>query len=422
MPHAERAFQLAEHTSEQEALFIRGSYYSLKADHQSAIPYYEALLVKNPNHPWVINNLVRSYSQTGQVAKARGLERLRSSLRPNDPNSYRSQFPFCEADEDPSVEIKKAARAVELFQSSPYHTEYEIQLARARQAVIEAIYLWTLGRVTESVNELEKALGLLRPLDEDTAQAGFWRHQAAIGFLTMGQARRAPPEIRKSGISTVMSQTWEMWAAIHSGDRPAIRRLAASVQESDGPLNMTALALARAGLVDEASLALEKRKTAIARTPGLNDYWAGTVFASEGEIALQQGRLSDAVVKLTAAIDKLYPEHIETLTAPQALARAYRELGQVDEAIRVLEKATSGPRGCSLFTRASFWPHARYDLMELYRMRNRQREADVIRAELLKLLARADDDFPLKVRLLESASRPVESVRPRGARGLAAGL
>lgn len=133
------------------------------------------------------------------------------------------------------------------------------------------------------------------------------------------------------------------------------------------------------------------------------------MLAVEGEIAFRKGCLEEAIPSLISEERAMFPDQGENLLVSQTLARAYMELGRIDEAITVLERATSAPRGCGSFGRTVFWPHARYDLMELYRMRDQHREADAIRAELLKLLARADDDFPLKVRLLESGSRPIES-------------
>jgi len=128
------------------------------------------------------------------------------------------------------------------------------------------------------------------------------------------------------------------------------------------------------------------------------------MMAAEGELALQRGKLNEAAGMLETAMKTMNARFPEYLLAAQSLARVYDRQGKTDEAIAALQDATKEARACGGFLRAAFWPHLRFDLMELYRKTGRHNEAEVIRQELIRLVSLSDDEFVLKAKL--SGTRP----------------
>ena len=122
----------------------------------------------------------------------------------------------------------------------------------------------------------------------------------------------------------------------------------------------------------------------------------------EGKVALAEGRVDDAVTSLTL----LTQERVPGMFRPMGtLAEAWTTKGNLTEAIRVLEDA-SRQRTASVsnsFDGAHEWLRIRARLAELYRQTDRAADARIIEQELLNLLAAADDDHPLKRRLIANA-------------------
>ena len=60
LPVAQRAFELADTTTEWESHWIKGSYYTLSGAYDKAVPEYEALLILRPDHYWGNWNLTQA--------------------------------------------------------------------------------------------------------------------------------------------------------------------------------------------------------------------------------------------------------------------------------------------------------------------------------------------------------------------------
>ena len=83
LAHAERAWELADTTSERERYFIQGSYYELLGDGEKAAASYEALLRVYPDHYWAAGNLAALYAGLNRFEESVPYVLRRAEMRPN---------------------------------------------------------------------------------------------------------------------------------------------------------------------------------------------------------------------------------------------------------------------------------------------------------------------------------------------------
>jgi DNA-binding winged helix-turn-helix (wHTH) protein len=401
LPFAERALALADRASEEEALFIRASYHSLKREHTQAIPVYEVLLKRFPNHPWGVYNLAFEYGRTGKWAKASETYLTLPRVRPNDARAYSRavHVSLCAPHEDMDRVKDYAQKAAVLAETSG--GESLARAATAERAYMQALVHWHNGEIPEAKAALDLAAQKelqARPLSE----RDLLPLRIAMGYLTLGQARRSADLFRsiEANLNPRYQVSWGPWPAIFSGDRGAMERLSAGrANQSPHPLAM--FALLRAGKHQGAAQLLARMR-AMAVKAGADglDMAPLAIAAAEAELAAQRGDLAGALKILAPVFPSLIEAGIaEDLLGAQTLARAYEAKGQTAKAIEVLEGATATPRVCRGFWRAVFWPHARFDLIELYRKSGRQKEAEAVRQDLEQLMMFADEEFVLKKKL-----------------------
>lgn len=387
LPLADRALALVNPTSEQEALFIRGSWHLLRHEYAASVPFHEALLQRFPQHPWAVGNLMNAYSRTGQRNKALQLVRRLPEIRPQDARSYQeiASWTVCAEDGAPSQLREAADRYLELsVQSDGEHRSGVLRTHLAWHAVAA----WMEGDLTAAKHHLDEAALWI----EREPPGGGGRFLVLAGYLALGKRKEAE-SLAPAGRRLYFRDNWALWPALFAGDHEAATRIAQEMAEAR-PHPMTAIALLRAG---ETSLAAKLLQRQVRSHPST---LPAAIEAAEGELALRQGRVDDAIRTLEAALTDLSSILVaEDILAAQALAEAYRRKGQPEKAIRALERVTERPRACGGFYRAAFWLHARADLMELYRQHGRLQEAEAIRQDLTTLVALADDDFVLKKRL-----------------------
>jgi hypothetical protein len=188
------------------------------------------------------------------------------------------------------------------------------------------------------------------------------------------------------------------------------RELTLSLQGPDPAFPVTADTISdliRSDLLDRA-----RRVVAVAKE-GRSEQ-AYDLLEIDGHLALAEGRIDEAAQVLESLKDPSFPpgSPATTLTRPNAalrlagaLAIHWKTQGDLQAAITVLENTTRDQQrwkatilddgGLALV----YWIHARDELSELYRRTNRIEESEAIDAELLKLLAVADDDHPVLVRI-----------------------
>ena len=88
LPHIERAVELAEESTEQDRLFIEGSYFYLTEQWEKAAAKNQALLDLNPAHFYAGNNFRGAYRELGRPLPVYTYLRA-ADVRPNDVRRQR---------------------------------------------------------------------------------------------------------------------------------------------------------------------------------------------------------------------------------------------------------------------------------------------------------------------------------------------
>jgi DNA-binding winged helix-turn-helix (wHTH) protein/tetratricopeptide (TPR) repeat protein len=82
--HFEKAFELADQTTDRERYFILGSYFGFKNDLARSIEAYQVLVQLYPDDFWGVNNLASGLMDAGREDDALPYIVRRAELRPND--------------------------------------------------------------------------------------------------------------------------------------------------------------------------------------------------------------------------------------------------------------------------------------------------------------------------------------------------
>lgn len=385
MPFAEKAMNLAGSATEREAYYIRGSFNSLRQEHLQAKPYYEALHRRFPDHPWAYGILWVTYRTLGDRA-ADSLVRESLSLRPNNPDSYwnNAWLCLCDSNQDLSRVGSLVDRAVDLTRRQG-ETD-AISDALWLQVSYRAISAWIQGDVDRCKAELDRHRDL-------PAASGGALIRIAAGYMTLGQLEEAHELLQRLPAGTVPVR-WRMWNALFGGDIRRTSKLAADSEAADSHPN-NVIGLLRAGHPGPAMRMLRRRQRPLGGWPPV------ATAVESGELAFWQGRTDKAIEILSESlVGARVAEVSEYLLGAQTLAKALAQRGEHEKAIAALERITNGPRACNGFYTAAFWPHARFDLMQLYLRQKRFNEAEAVRKELEGLLKHADANHVLKAGLV----------------------
>jgi predicted Zn-dependent protease len=380
MPFAERALALADQISERESLFVRASYYALQGDIPRAIPYYEVLVRRYPDHLWALNDLLHCYLATGQNSKAFALSRQLIQLRPNDPMRYLSALPLCLCAGDlreAETYLAQGADAAENASTSP-----RSKIASLQFVYYSAVLAWLHDDAGGAKLRLDALVNSM-------PQNDFWLAYAATGYLTLGQsavAERLFERIRDAAVRL----RWRAWNALLSGDIEAARQIVQGL-EYERPNALSAIAMIRAGRVDEAERLLKRLGP---------DAPADAATVARSEMLSRERFDGRSLERLNQAVQTLSQSPLaERYIGAQLLAQRYLERGDVNHAISVLNESTEAPRGCGGFPPAVFWVEARSELFRLYRAHGHPHEALIVGQQLKKLLSVADSNNAISASL-----------------------
>ena len=412
-PHFRRAFELADKTTERERYFILASYYQHQPVNQpeKAAELYETLVRRYPVHGWQLSQLAGTYTLLQQPEKNDDLSIRMADLRPNDP-----RVQVLAAWNLAVREIHRTAAKPGVQSSTPDFSRVDHYLGRAfalrnTHALEEPDDLsvrwytaqihWMEGRFAESRTD---ALDAERS-DKNVDAAEMAKFYAAFGNLREAE-KRTP--IDQASLRAML--------AYYRGDMDEVRRSLRGHRITPvfswfaGP---SALMMAHVGLLHDADAVrtdladfVQKVQKQSRRTAD-----AALLRIVEGEIAVAKGDTAkgDAILEKTLA-DADDPSFICNLMASEDLAQAYRKQGKLADAIRVLERATSGPVWPANFS-AAWQERLQLQLAQLYREAGRTQDAARVESVLAKELAFADADHPISRQLAALANAPVTTAK-----------
>ena len=220
--------------------------------------------------------------------------------------------------------------------------------------------------------------------------------QLARAYITLGQLKRA--EAMLTPVGRPAQEYFLPLVFMAAENRQALRGMLAGRKIED--MTGTTSLLVDAGMLSEARRAIELLK----RRPTMQDDY---VAMAEGQLAVAERRFEDAIVAGQEQL-RLTPTGASVMRVWRgsvALATALAAKGAVQRAITVLE--TAPPRsgqGLGGLDWGFEWLPVRERLAQLYRRVGRVAEADTVERELRQLLAVADDEHPIKRRLVQRQS------------------
>jgi tetratricopeptide (TPR) repeat protein len=406
-PHYQRAFELAETTTDRERYFILGGYYSWQRNDAKALHAYEVLVRLYPDDYWGTNNLAFAYERLGRLSEALGYVVRRAALRPNDFNANQwAAHGLAIWEGDAGRAASSVQRARELLSMEPATPNTG---PAAWVILFPAYERWLQGETGQVLAEVDRVA--------QTVEAGrrfdILREHIGYAYLTLGKLDRAE-EMFRSLPETFRSVPWNRGrqkqlalVAWVRGDKRAVGQLLRATP----PSFESAILLTRIGQLSEAEALIPSK---LNNAPGLRaplSILEPVGKTVRGEMALARGRTGEAIQLLEEGVPALLRTPratIEFFLGSEALARAWELQGDSRRALQTLEavsrrKAWTYSTDNGLLT-GYFWMTVEWQQAQLYRKLGRLSDAQRIEAELLKHLAHADPDHPLLVRLRRGAS------------------
>jgi tetratricopeptide (TPR) repeat protein len=381
LPYFEQAFELSKATPDRERYFIEGSYQNFTGDVERAIASYQALLRLYPDHTWGVNNLITAMERAGRRHETVDEIAKLAQRRPDDLNVVLR-----------AAVQTLAAKGIEA--ARPYAKQAQSLSARQRpQTAVQAMWValfdahehWLAGRAEEAGRSLEAFIA-----------SGVGGPQAPVAaghfYLALGRANAAAALLQEVPEPALKSLGLGHIALAREQPSEVIRQL----QDYPGGDAASVLILLQAG---ERARAQNLFKRILERTSPSVD---------EPEYDFIRAQV-DATVPVSAKLEVLtrvetsplfwdtarYCLHVETL------ASLLEESGSRGAALRVLQRASTFRDRAHRESRhiGYFWMRVQKRLADLYRTLGRNREAEAVEADLLRVLATADPDFPLLVEL-----------------------
>lgn len=407
LEHMDIALAAAERGTAVDRAVARAEWHAIReelgpagertAHWENSAASFETVLQVQPDDEWALACLTNVYPRLGRHREALWAAERLVTLRPHSLTALwraaRAAFDDGQVDLarqyadraaalDVVIDERNAAQAVWVQTFGSHHAWLRNDAAgAARMADAVAQSIRTAPRQVQSI----------------FAERLIWT------YLGLGQLRRA--EHLVTTLEPSIPQPYALRVLRETGDRHRFR--SAVTADIGDPVRAAALAhlLVDAGMLRLATDALDR--AANGRFQGQPQY----VRLGRGKLALARHRPEEAIRHLQARLD--IPEPRGTIPWTEtviALARALSQTGDTARAIDVLEDASRN--------RDEYWPAAthmwltvRDQLMQLYRRASRHDEADRVGAQLMAVLAVADEDHPIRRRLMSpSETRPKPSL------------
>src|SRR5579862_1940482 len=375
-PLVAKALQFSPKATERERLFIIASSHQFAYRNKEAVEAYTALARIYPDDFWCRRNLI--YVSSPEELPA--LMRTYADLRPND---FRS-----------NADAALSALAGD-FSVAQYYWNRANSLITPETAGMfpGEVVEFKLFRVYRAWLKDDPRSGLdeLARLGHSAATGPIQRELLAtnlgLGYLRFGQVKAAEEWFRRIEDESVSHDLLAL-AAYAGGNETMCREHAAkfflrpeSAQRTGYSSGVT---LARVGLIQDPQGLIEHYRKHVENI---------FVIHMQGELALSQGHLDDAVRLLRQATEDFRQGgNQEFLISSDGLAMALERRGEPLEAVRVLEQA-SPARSLVLAWESPagvFWFRIEAHLARLYRRSGRVADARQIEDQLRRILAYAD--------------------------------
>jgi len=384
---AEQAQRLAATATEGERLFIRGSEFQMRGQMKEACGAYEALVRIQPEHYWGTNNLLLSCTGDeggDRIAKA-DLIAKSADLRPNDIDlnvraAWANEFRI----NNPARAERHLARAEQLQRHGSYSA---FANSDSWLRFHHAFTRWLRNDVDEAFNEVVTTVerdGRIAPAAREDMYI-----EAGQFMMTLGRLEDAARMFNMITADHVRPGYLALVRYARGDFNRAVRDIALYGAKG-GPGPISAILGARMGLLDRAQqIAIGPRVA-----PG-----GLAAEAIQGEVAFQRGQVPLAIELLEKAVNQ--PDGTPTyFLAAESLAEALVRTGTVEQAIDTLEEASIerqhayDPAYGGSFA-GYVWLRARVLEAELCAHQERRIESQRLADEIVKLLTKADSDFPL---------------------------
>ena len=383
-----RALEASARSVEAERLFVVGKVAQTRAAQTQgagapalslfaqAAAAHEALLQLQPEHFGAVGELANTYRRLGRVAEANRLVLRLAELRPNSASAHVTAASSMYY----AGERERARHHVRHVRALGTPLEHLSPSAAAWLITLDAQEAWLGGDLTQALSVADIVAAGIDDVPAD--RRGQLELFVASLYLTLGRLDQAEQLLSPPGREDRVVRLGMVLSARE--DRSA---LATFLLKHAG--DMTDVGWRVGSFWIEAGL-LGKAREAIAINP---------VSTYVGQLALAEGRYDEAIAHLRERLG------VEVGFGSPGIYRVRRKLaealsaaGRADEAVAILEDmsramAIAGPPN------GYEWLRARERLASLYRQTGRVSDAEAVEAELLQLLAVADDDHPIKRRL-----------------------
>ena len=406
-PHYQKAFELADTTTDRERYFILGSYYGrYKQDPDKEVNSYEILVRLYPDHYWGVTNIVGAYRRLGMPNKAIIYVIRRALMRPNDPMAnYSAATSLLTESDNPAGARTYALRArmlltPEVLERDPHITSWIL--------LFPASDYWQQGQPQEAGKDLGQMVQFASSLNVKTRDTCL--EEVSLSYITLGRLRTAEDLLKSLRDPDERNFSLALLALARE-DPASLRKYSGRLGEGGEMLNtsLPPIFMARAGLLTEAQHGIAVREHLAGW--GEDTFTQAFVKVMKGELALARGETTRAIALLQGGLQPINRSGTFTyFLGAETLARAWERKGNPGKAVGVLEKA-SAERLRGTIVNGFAWMRVQQRLAQLYHKVGRDQDAERIETELRNLLADADPDFPMLVQLgrqQQAASLPTE--------------
>ena len=381
LPHAQRAFELVDSATDRERYFIRGSYFQMTEQLEKARHAYEALIRLDPDHGWGKNNLRKIYYEANQVRDAVRMRVKAADARPNDLRANRRAVLDLagQLGELDQAQVY-SERAIGLLPSQISHwVELQVALFPAREH-------WMEGNVERALEIVEQVSTKLPPA---SSRSGLIDFNLGTMHLDLGRLREAREFLERASRDNDASVT----VLTLISQKPNELRTHLNRLNNGHIIPFQAILMARMGIRPDPSKLPRGGSARFAL-----DVVQGEIELAGGKQEAGERLLQDALEPAT----KLAYHRGTFALAAESLAKLWSRQGKPEQAIEVLEECTDEKekvRVAFSLRWAPLWMRLRLQLAGLHRQVGDVTKAQVIEAELERMLAVADRDHPFLYQL-----------------------